>query len=197
MSSTTDPSRSPGAPLLTLEPLLDVIRETAARVGWQTSGLQKTTSTEFEGRWKGESTRSAYLFLHHDEWPDCSVDVFLDETSRGLRANLALVADLHPLPDLPPLPEALEALGTLSERHLPTGLRTPVTVRLRLADAAEPGTDAEIEARLKAHLSSATIAAGAVEVRSTVEGILHAYEAVLSDPTAGGLLDLDPESPWG
>jgi hypothetical protein len=30
------------------------------------SGLQKTTSHQFEGRWEGESTRSAYLFFHSE-----------------------------------------------------------------------------------------------------------------------------------
>ena len=56
------------------------------------SGLQKTTSHQFEGRWQGESSRSAYLFFHDDARPDyVSIDVFLDETTRGLKGNLALV----------------------------------------------------------------------------------------------------------
>ena len=49
-------------PLLTLEPLLDAVRLGVEDAGWTLSGLQKTTSHEFDGRWAGESTRSAYLF---------------------------------------------------------------------------------------------------------------------------------------
>src|SRR5262245_13467535 len=82
--------------ILTLEPLVDAVREgVEAAGGWELSGLQKTTSLEFEGRWEGESTRSAYLFFHASGRADAaSIDVYLDETSRGLTGNLALVVDV-------------------------------------------------------------------------------------------------------
>lgn len=79
-------------PLLTLEPLLEVVREGVSNAGWELSGLQKTTSHQFQGLWDGKNSRSAYLFFHNDRMPDCvSVDVFLDETTKGLRGSLALV----------------------------------------------------------------------------------------------------------
>ena len=85
----TDPG-----PILTLEPLLEAVKEGLEGAGWELSGLQKTTSYEFEGRWAGDSSRSAYLFFHSEEVPEwVSLDVFLDETSRGLKGNLALVVD--------------------------------------------------------------------------------------------------------
>ena len=48
----------------TLEPLIDAVRDGVEGKGWSLSGLQKTSSTEFEGRWAGQTTRSAYLFFH-------------------------------------------------------------------------------------------------------------------------------------
>ncbi len=35
--------------LLTLEPLIDAVREGVEAEGWELSGLQKTTSHQFEG----------------------------------------------------------------------------------------------------------------------------------------------------
>ena len=49
--------------ILTLEPLIDVVRAAVEGGGWSISGLQKTTSHQFEGRWEGEATRSAFLFF--------------------------------------------------------------------------------------------------------------------------------------
>ena len=73
-------------PLLTLEPLIEAVQDGITRSGWVLSGLQKTTSPRFEGRWQGESSRSAYLFFHDDARPDfVSIDVFLDETTKGLK----------------------------------------------------------------------------------------------------------------
>ena len=70
------------ASFLTLEPLIDALREAIEAAGWSLSGLQKTTSHQFEGRWEGESTRSAYLFFHRADGPDfASVDGYLDATA--------------------------------------------------------------------------------------------------------------------
>jgi hypothetical protein len=81
-------------PLLTIEPIIEAVHEGVEGAGWLFSGLQKTTSHEFAGRWEGETSRSAYLFFHRPGDPDgVSIDVFLDETSRGMKGNLALVLD--------------------------------------------------------------------------------------------------------
>src|SRR4051812_43482453 len=52
------------SPILTLEPLIEAVRQGLEAAGWALSGLQKTTSHEYAGRWDGESSRSAYLFFH-------------------------------------------------------------------------------------------------------------------------------------
>ena len=78
------------ASLDTLEPLIHAVQDGVQSRGWILSGTQKTTSMEFEGRWAGASTRSAYLFFHRDEVEDASVDVYLDETPAGLHGSLSL-----------------------------------------------------------------------------------------------------------
>ena len=104
--------------LHTLEPFLEAIREGVEGRGWELSGLQKTTSYRFEGRWEGDSTRSAYLFFHRAGVPeDVSVDVYLDETSRGLKGNLALVMDVPDLGDVGPVQEALAVLCDTAARY--------------------------------------------------------------------------------
>ena len=89
-----------GQPILTLEPFVDAVRRAIEARSWSLSGVQKTTSYEYEGRWAGETTRSAYLFFHpHEGLPAVgevdavSLDVFLDETSKGMTGNLALVIE--------------------------------------------------------------------------------------------------------
>jgi hypothetical protein len=177
-------------PLLTLEPLMDAVREGAGVAGWSLSGMQKTTSQDFEGRWSGASTRSAYLFFHHPVHELVSVDVYLDETSRGLRGNLALVADVHPVPELPGVPEALEGLAALVRRHLPDGYRTPVTLRLRLGDPERPAEHAHLETRMKLALPPAALEAGHGAVAALTTATLSAFERLLGDEAAARWLDL-------
>lgn len=169
-------------PLLTLEPLIDAISAGVVSRGWELSGLQKTTSTAFEGRWEGDSTRSAYLFFHHDRHEDVSVDVYLDETSQGVQGNLALVLELRALSELPPVPEVLESLADLAASHLPEGYRTPVTLRLRLADAPRAAERAALEARIKLSLPKAALTAGASAIEAVAGATVDAYLRLLSDP---------------
>ena len=185
---TPDAARGP---LLTLEPFSDAVRTGADEAAWAFSGMQKTTSTEFDGRWDGEETRSAYLFFHHPRHPACSVDVFLDETARGLRGNLALVADVRPLWELVSVPDALRRLADLTRDHLPSGYRTPVTLRLRLADPDEDAVESELEARLKLVIPRVATEAGAGAVAALVSSTLRAFETILADPGAAAVLDLD------
>jgi hypothetical protein len=178
-------------PLLTLEPLMEAVRDGASSAGWGLSGMQKTTSQEFEGRWSGASTRSAYLFFHHPLHEAVSVDVYLDETSDGLRGNLALVADVHPVPELPGVPEALEGVAELARRHLPDGYRTPVTLRLRLGDPRRPAEDAALETRLKLVLPPAALDAGHGAVAALTSTTLSAFERLLADDAAARWLELE------
>jgi len=169
--------------ILTLEPLLEAVREGLERAGWQLSGLQKTTSYEFEGRWAGDSSRSAYLFFHRPGVPDeVSIDVFLDETTRGLKGNLALVVDGPILEELPRTESVLASLSETMNKHLPTGYRTPLTLRYRLPGPGQKPGLAESEVRFKLYLPRAAIAAGASAVSALAASIAEAYREILRGP---------------
>ena len=179
----------PGDPILTLEPLIEIVKEAVEAVGWELSGLQKTTSHQFEGRWEGESTRSAYLFFHHAEAPeDVSIDIYLDETSRGLTGNLALVVELVPLAQLGDAGSALDVLSELSRVALPTGHRTPLTLRLRLADRGEAAGAAETEVRFKLRLPKKTIAAGHEAVRALTVETVECFQVILAESDLNRLM---------
>lgn len=159
---------------------MDAVREGVEADGWQLSGLQKTTSHQFEGRWEGESTRSAYLFFHSPATPEpVSIDVYLDETSRGLTGNVALVVDLVDLGELGDPAVAIRELGALSAAVLPEGFSTPVTLRLRLKDGGDEPASAESEVRFKLRLPKATIAEGPGAVRGLAERAMAAFRAIL------------------
>jgi hypothetical protein len=173
----------PFPPLLTLEPLIDAVRSGVEAEGWQLSGLQKTTSHQFEGRWAGDTTRSAYLFFHLPSGPDwAGVDVFLDETNGGLQGNLALVVDGCPLAQLGDAPEALAGLGRLGVEHLPRGHRTPLTLRLRVEDGAQPAESATTEYRFKLVIPRQALREGAPAVHALAAAAVRGFREILSDP---------------
>lgn len=184
----------PVRPVDTLEPLIEAVREGVEGSGWTLSGLQKTSSTEFEGRWAGESTRSAYLFFHRDGVETVSLEAYLDETSRGLTGNLGLVADVRPLWELSSVPGAMEHLATLARTHLPDGYATPVSLRLRLPRAEEDANEAELEARVKLKIPGAAMDAGASAVTALAAAVVAALEGILADPDSGEVLDLAGEA---
>ena len=166
---------------------MEAVREGVESAGWKLSGLQKTTSLEFEGRWEGESTRSAYLFFHAQHGPDdASVDVYLDETSRGLTGNLALVVEVLSLADLGEPARLLAALGVLGRAELPQGYATPLSLRFRMADGAGDPGRAEAEVRFKLVLSDETIAAGPDSVRRLAGDTVAAFERILHSRELAG-----------
>lgn len=170
-------------PILTLEPLIDAVRDAVAGEGWELSGLQKTTSHQFEGRWDGDSTRSAYLFFHQpDRLEHVSIDVYLDETSRGLTGNLALVVDLLALGSLGDAREALTVLGEVSARELDRRHKRPVTLRLRLSDAAEAVERADTEIRFKIRIPRKAMGAGHAAVVAFCQEAVHGFVRVLVAP---------------
>ena len=174
---------SDGQDILTLEPLLEAVRRGVEGAGWELSGLQKTTSHRFEGRWEGESTRSAYLFFHRDDLPDrISIDVYLDETSRGLKGNLALVLDGPDLGDIDSVPRVLGLLAGAADRALPDRYRRPLTLRFRVRDAGEPAEGAETEYRFKVHVPRSAVDAGKDAVASLAGSAVAAFESLLQDP---------------
>ncbi len=170
-------------PLLTVEPLIEAIRSGVEASGWALSGLQKTTSHEFEGRWKGESSRSAYLFFHRSSGPEwASVDVFLDETSSGLTGNLALVVELHPLGALGDVTGLLTELGRLAEDALPQGYRTPVSLRFRLEDCPGVASRAGSEVRFKLRIPRAALQAGTAAVEALASATVRTFQDLLDGP---------------
>lgn len=175
-------ARDEGA-ILTLEPLIEAIRQGVEASGWTLSGLQKTTSHQFEGRWEGESTRSAYLFFHSPDGPDfVSIDVYLDETSRGLTGNLALVADLIRFGELGDVEEALASLGGASARELDQRNKRPITLRLRMLDAAETPTAADSEIRFKVRIPKRVIEEGTDGVVGFVREAMLGFARLLEAP---------------
>lgn len=174
----------PGSePLLTLEPVLNAVQAGVEAAGWSMSGLQKTTSFSYEGRWAGATSRSAYLTFHGSGVPAwASVDVFLDETSAGVDGNLALVVDGLPLGSVGDPALALSRLGAVAAASLPMAPRTPVTLRLRLADGRESVAAAETEARFRVRLPQAAIGAGAAAVKAFAAACVEAFAALAADP---------------
>jgi len=169
--------------ILTLEPFIEGVRHGAHGAGWLLSGLQKTTSHEFEGRWAGESTRSAYLFFHRTDLPDdVSVEAFLDETSRGLRGNLSLVVEGPELSGLPSFPELLEHLSSAVHATLPDGYRTPITLRAALAGVDGPPGAAEVQLRVKLRFPGTAMDAGHSAVSALTSATVAAFEALLARP---------------
>jgi hypothetical protein len=185
-------NRPPEDAILTLEPFMDAVREGVESAGWELSGMQKTTSHQFEGRWEGDSSRSAYLFFHFPDGPDSvSVDVFLDDTSKGLTGNVALVVDLVPLGALADIRSAVMGeLGRLSAEFLPTGHRTPVTLRFRLGDGSEDPDRADSEVRFKLRFPRRVLESGASAVSGLALTTVRAFEALMHSP---GLASLVPE----
>jgi hypothetical protein len=184
-------------PLLTLEPLIEAVRSGIESWGWELSGLQKTTSHQFEGRWAGDSTRSAYLFFHRPEGAErVSIDVYLDETSRGLAGNLALVVDARLLSGLGDVPSALRTLGGISADALPEGYRTPLTLRLRLDRGQEVG-EASSEIRFKLRIPPAAFAAGAGSVAALAGTTVGSFQELLSDERLSTFLDPEQDGHSG
>jgi hypothetical protein len=176
-------------PILTLEPLLEAMREGLEQCGWELSGLQKTTSHEFEGRWAGDSTRTAYVFFHKPEpMEHVSIDVFLDETNRGIRGNLALVFDAPKLGDLSEPTRLLELLREAASGVLPDGYAVPISVRLRGADAQVSAVDVETEVRGKLVVPRAAFEAGHGAIASLASSTARAFEAFCVQPTMENLI---------
>ena len=176
-------------PIDTLEPLVESIRDGVESSGWTLSGLQKTTSREFEGRWSGQSTRSAYLFFHRTDLPETiSVEAFVDEASQGLRANLSLVVAGPPLSEIGEIPPILRRISAAVGETLPDGYRTPMALRVGLPDTGvEPG-DAEVQLRVKLSAPPVAMEAGGSAVSALASAAVVAFEHLLERPEIAELL---------
>jgi hypothetical protein len=182
-------SSSGGGPILTLEPLLAAVREGVELAGWVLSGLQKTTSHEFEGRWAGESTRSAYLFFHRPDLPDSvSAEAFLDETSRGLQGNLTLVVEGPTYGELGRASSVLERVAAAASETFPPTCRVPLALRLRLPESSVAVERAEVQVRIRVHLPEARVEGGELAVQHFAQAALGAFEQLLERPEVAELL---------
>ncbi len=181
-----DPAR---LPILTLEPLLDAVRAGVEATGWELSGLQKTTSHAFEGRWAGASTRSAYLFFHRDDLPEAvSVEAFLDESSDGLDGNLSLVIEGPPYGDLGKASSILDRVATAAREALPAGVRTPLSLRLSLPGPDTSPGRARVQLRIRLHLPDQAIEGGARSVEAFAASGVTACERLLECPEVAEFL---------
>jgi hypothetical protein len=170
-------------PILTLEPLIEAVTEGVETVGWVRSGVQKTTSHEYGGRWEGETSRSAYLFFHRPSREESvSVDVFLDETSRGIEGNLALVVDGPALADLGDAREALAAVAAATRERIREPRRVPVALRLRLPDPTQAVDAAAVELRVKIPIPDAALRSGHGAVAALASAGVRAFERLLEHP---------------
>ena len=184
-------SQDSSEPLLTLEPLIDAVRHAVEGCEWTLSGLQKTTSHEFQGRWEGESTRSAYLFFHQpDRWEAVSIDVYLDETSRGLQGNLALVLEGRPLGELGRVEQALRVLGAASVESSRHGDRMSISLRARLSGPEADPADSDVEVRVKSKIPPAAIQRGAEAVSVFAVEVVRELERLAVDERVLALVRL-------
>jgi hypothetical protein len=179
-------------PILTLEPLIEAVRDGIESVGWALSGLQKTTSHQFEGRWEGESTRSAYLFFHRpDGWESVGVDVYLDETSRGLQGSLSLVVEAPPFGEIGDPAEVLGLLGAVAAERFPPGSRTPISLRVRLEEPTSDPAGSEVELRFKLRIPGAAVESGGLAVSDVASSGVRAFESLLAHPGIHDLMILE------
>jgi hypothetical protein len=170
-------------PVLTLEPFIEGIRGGVETGGWVLSGLQKTTSHEFAGRWEGESTRSAYLFFHRPRGSESvSIEGFLDETERGIQGNVSLVLEGPRLGEFGDVRAALAAVGAATRRRLARTFRASVSIKLRLEDASARVEDAGTELRIKVRVPQAALQAGVGAVSELAGGVVRGFETLLEDP---------------
>lgn len=169
-------------PILTLEPFIEAVRAGVESAGWQLSGLQKTTSHEFAGRWEGDSSRSAYLFFHRPKGSDrVSVEGFLDETSRGLQGNVSLVLDGPALDQLGDARAALAAAGAATRRRIPPPQRASVSLKLRLDHPGGMVDEATTELRVKVLVPQAALREGTGAVARLVGLVVRAFEQLSED----------------
>jgi hypothetical protein len=170
-------------PVLTLEPFVEGVRVGVEGAGWVLSGLQKTTSHEFAGRWEGESTRSAYLFFHRPRGGEgVSIEGFLDETARGIRGNLSLVLEGPALDELGDARSALAAAGAAARRRLARTQRASVSLKLRLDDAGASVAGASSEFRIKVQVPPNALQEGVAAVAELATRLVRGFETLLEDP---------------
>ena len=156
--------------------------------GGRSAAFRKRPAINSKVAGRGDSTRSAYLFFHADRWDDASIDVFVDETTRGLSGNLALVLSGPPLGVLGSAAGTLSSLSAVASSCLPKDHPTPLTLRLRLPDSSAILGHAEVEVRFKLRVPSTAIAAGPSAVVALSAETTECFEELLGHETVRSIL---------
>ena len=165
----------------TLEPLLSVAREQLTTRGWSLSGVQKTTSYEYEGAWESASLRSAYAFFHDGEDPEGdgpALELFIDESEEGLEATLSLVADAPGLEKEPDTGALLGRAVRIAANALPVELPAPVALSYHHRGRASPESS-QARVRFKSRIPVTAIRAGESAVRATLSTLEGAFREIL------------------
>ena len=167
----------------TLEPLLSVLRPLIEESRWVLSGMQKTTSYEYEGAWEGETLRSAYAFFHRpgdEEGRGPSLEAYLDETEDGLEGALSLVMTA-PGPDQEPAVTELmgRALATASA-SIPEGVPAPVSITYSGRPGATAASAIRARVRFKARIPGTAIRGGERTLGAVTHTILGAFDDIES-----------------
>lgn len=127
---------------------------------------------------RGDSERLSLFHLGEGLDP-ISIDGYLEETGRGLTGNIALVIDLLPLGGVGPAGEALRRFGALSAHEIDDRFKRPITLRFRVADAAQDPDLAETEVRFKVRIPSPVIREGKHAVSVFVEVVTASFARML------------------
>jgi hypothetical protein len=109
-----------------------------------------------------------------------SIYVFLDETTKGLKGNLALVVTGPELGLLGPMPDLLVALAKVTADCLPEHAHTPFVLCLGMDDPKDDPRAAETEVRIKLTIPSEALSAGASEVSALASTTTEAFERLLA-----------------
>ena len=106
--------------------------------------------------------------------------MFLDETTKGLKGNLALVVSGPEMGLLEPMPDLIAALAKVTADCLPEHYHTPFVVRLRMDGPEDDPHTAETEVRIKLTIPSEALDAGASAVSALASATTTAFERSLA-----------------
>ncbi len=179
----------------TLEPFLSVLRRDIEAGGWVLSGLQKTTSYEYDGAWEGGTLRSAYGFFHlvgdeNGEGP--SLEAFVDESHASLDGALSLVMKAPGPERVPGVADLLAVALSLVERAVPEGIPAPVSVTYSSSPGRTGPEAVDATVRFKARVPGSAVQGGERTIRAVTCTILKAFEEVRKGWTLDDSLDGRP-----
>ncbi|MDH3223662.1 MAG: hypothetical protein OEO23_08090 [Gemmatimonadota bacterium] len=165
----------------TLEPFLSVLRRNIEAGGWVLSGLQKTTSYEYDGAWEGGTLRSAYGFFHlagdgNGEGP--SLEAFVDEAETSLDGTLSLVMKAPGPERVPGVADLMEVALSLVERTVPEGIPAPVSVTYSSSPGRTGPESVDATVRFRARVPGSAVQGGERTIRAVTCTILEAFEEV-------------------